>query len=66
MQSVAYKDQKNSTLPSDNPLSNAMVMTYIITTNLTVIMASPSVLIYCKQLPQMNTIFYMLRIKSES
>jgi hypothetical protein len=31
MQSVAYKDQKNSILPLDTRLSNAMLIPYIIT-----------------------------------
>ncbi len=50
MQSVAYKDQKNSIFFTDDPLLNAMVISYNITTLLKVVMATAPVIIHCKHL----------------
>jgi hypothetical protein len=57
MQSVAYKDQKNSIFLSDEPLLNAMAIRYIITNSIKVVMTSLPVFIYCKQLQKINTDF---------
>ena len=52
LQSVAYKEQKNSIFPSDIPSSNAMYIGSIFTTYRKVIISLSSVFIYCKQLQQ--------------
>lgn len=61
MQSVAYKDQKNSIFSTEDPLLNAMVMSYNITTSIKVVIATTPVIIHCKHLQRMTLILCLQR-----